>query len=139
MKLFSVKDILSFNDIESYIWSTNVFLIPVILIFSIIGFSFKLILNRPLVKEKLISLKKFESYSFFNDSFNESSFNSLPILISLKTRIVSFEILLLPEISILLTISAKLRLIKKNMKNIFLIKILKILTYILNLDNLKLT
>ena len=49
------------------------FLIPVISMFSIIGFSTKSIFNKPLFIDKLTLLKKFVSYNFFKVLFKSFS------------------------------------------------------------------
>ena len=79
--------------------------IPLIIIFSIIGFSSTLILKIFEVNSNDISLKKFVSYKFFKILF-KSLFSIFSLILTLENNfIVSLETLSLPIISILFTIS----------------------------------
>ena len=81
------------------------FLIPLILIFSMIGYSTNSIVNKLLENEILISLKKFVSYKFFSVLFIVLFSNLFSVFIFPKTKIVSFSILLFPMILISLITS----------------------------------
>ena len=69
-----------------------------------IGFSITSIESLLSLKVILISSKKLVSYNLFKELLIKFSLYSLPIFNSLKTIIDSFEILLLPVISIELII-----------------------------------
>ena len=69
------------------------------------GFSTTVIFKMLFFVWNLISWKKFESYSFLRELFKSLLFKFLFGEISPRTKIVSFDILLFPEIFMLFIIS----------------------------------